>query len=1132
MKSKLLLIVVLIYSSLFAQTNSNTIFEDNFYSNIKDWSEGSDEKRSFFVQDGYYYFSHKRDKNSWLAHQAMDIDSSKDFKIETKIKKVSGVQDYGFGLTFGRLDNDNEYWFQISGNGYYRILKYENGDKTDIKKWTTSSFIKEGNGAINNLTVEKSNNKYKFYINGSFVHSMPFSKLFGKRVGFVVNNKQKIGVDYIKAYYLNKDHNLFANNSTVFYEENFSNNDNDWLIGSSKDREYQLKNGKYYFEHKRKDGSWNTHKGISIDTSRDFKIESNIQKISGVQDNGYGIIFGRKDNDNEFVFLVTGNGSYKIYYEKEGKETKLVDWKNSSYVNKSNYANNKFTVTKIGSKLKFYLNDYLVHSTYFRRFMGNRLGWSVSSKQKISIDNLKITYLNKNTTTTSNTESYVLNDQFNNSLNSWKSTSTSEVSTYNYDNKYYINKKEEEKGSYFYKIPSIDTTRDFQIETEIKKLTGVQNTGYGLIFGRSDVNNQYLFNITANGHYRISKYDDGKYENLVTWTKTDHVIKGDGNSNILKIKKEEGKYKFYVNDNYLNYIPYKKFGNSTGFVVFGIQKVGVNYINIKYLDQKKKDIILVDPVVTDNIDRSKYHFYEDFNDNTNNWTVESKEEYTTTISGGRYGIEHKRNSGGWYFGKYKELDKNRDFEVETTIERKYSTDNGSVAFVFFRKDENNKHELFISKNGSYLLRKFVDSKKTILINWTESSAIATGYAPNIVKIAKIGSSLKLYINNQYLNKIEMYNVPGYNFGYTLYERTKINIDNFKIKYLNSDINYPPEIDITEPVVVSRGFKIVKSKKIKVIGKATDKDGIYEVTINGTDAYVEANGNFRAEVPLRIGDNELIVKASDIKGKSTTKKFFIKRESPEPTVIVDVNPNVDVVNTTTGNYYALLIGVSDYGDSKIVDLEGLPSKDATGLGNILTSKYNFKPENVKVLINATRSDILNAFDTFRKKITEKDNLLIFYAGHGVYEDDAEVGYWLPADADKEFTANWIQNSVIVSTIKRIKAKHTLLISDACFSGSIFKTRSLTKEAPKAYQKLYELPSKKAITSGTLKTVPNKSVFYKYLINRLTNNTSKYMSALELFSNIKTPVANNSPNVPQYGVIHGIGDEGGDFIFIKK
>jgi len=45
-------------------------------------------------------------------------------------------------------------------------------------------------------------------------------------------------------------------------------------------------------------------------------------------------------------------------------------------------------------------------------------------------------------------------------------------------------------------------------------------------------------------------------------------------------------------------------------------------------------------------------------------------------------------------------------------------------------------------------------------------------------------------------------------------------------------------------------------------------------------------------------------------------------------------------------------------------------------------------------------------------------------------------------------------------------------------------------------------------------------------------SKYFSARDLFNNIEKPVINNSEQEPQYNPLKNTGDEGGQFIFIRK
>jgi len=229
-------------------------------------------------------------------------------------------------------------------------------------------------------------------------------------------------------------------------------------------------------------------------------------------------------------------------------------------------------------------------------------------------------------------------------------------------------------------------------------------------------------------------------------------------------------------------------------------------------------------------------------------------------------------------------------------------------------------------------------------------------------------------------------------------------------------------------------------------------------------------------------------------------------------------------------YALLIGNERYDDPNITELEE-PVKDVTELYNSLTKDYNFDPGNVILLKNETKEKIIGTLHELRSKVTPNDNLLIFYAGHGFWDEGMGVGYWLPKNAAKENPVNWIPNTDLTNYLGAIKTKHTLLIADACFSGGIFKTRAAFS-ATYAVEMLYQLNSRKAITSGYLKEVPDKSVFFQYLIKNLKENPNDYLSAEELFSKMRMAIMNNSETVPQFGTIQNVGDEGGDFIFIKR
>ena len=118
------------------------------------------------------------------------------------------------------------------------------------------------------------------------------------------------------------------------------------------------------------------------------------------------------------------------------------------------------------------------------------------------------------------------------------------------------------------------------------------------------------------------------------------------------------------------------------------------------------------------------------------------------------------------------------------------------------------------------------------------------------------------------------------------------------------------------------------------------------------------------------------------------------------------------------------------------------------------------------------------------------------------------------------------------IARLPARHTLLITDACFSGSVFKTRGLG-DAPVAVQQMNEKISRVAITSGNDTEVPDKSVFMKYLVKALSENKDKYLTAQKMFINqIIEAVMTETKTEPRYGTLELAGHVGGDYIFIKK
>lgn len=241
-----------------------------------------------------------------------------------------------------------------------------------------------------------------------------------------------------------------------------------------------------------------------------------------------------------------------------------------------------------------------------------------------------------------------------------------------------------------------------------------------------------------------------------------------------------------------------------------------------------------------------------------------------------------------------------------------------------------------------------------------------------------------------------------------------------------------------------------------------------------------------------------------------------------------------VDLDFGRYMAVVIGNNAY-----VHLPKLLTavNDAMAVAQLLVNDYGFE---VTLLTDATRSDIISALDAVRARLTEGDNLLIYYAGHGVLDTREERGYWLPVNARTESRVQWVPNTSITDALKAIQAKHVLIVADSCYSGTL--TRGIEVHEPGStdrnlyISRLLDKRSRTVLTSGGLEPVLDSgggqhSVFAKAFLNVLRENT-EILAGRQLFDAIQRLVVLNSFQTPDYSDIRYAGHEGGDFLFVRR
>lgn len=244
----------------------------------------------------------------------------------------------------------------------------------------------------------------------------------------------------------------------------------------------------------------------------------------------------------------------------------------------------------------------------------------------------------------------------------------------------------------------------------------------------------------------------------------------------------------------------------------------------------------------------------------------------------------------------------------------------------------------------------------------------------------------------------------------------------------------------------------------------------------------------------------------------------------------------------GRYRALVVGNNDYADPKgHWPVLKTAVTDARAVAELLKTHYGFS--DVVLLENATRREILHALNDLGHRVMSNDSVLVYYAGHGFLDAETQKGYWVPVDAEGADQATFLRNSTIRDELGTIAARgrHTLLISDSCFSGTLLRSgsRGVAPEADgeRYFEKVAQKKSAQIMTAGGLEFVDDDyqtsghSPFTYFLLNELKHNDRPLLTVSELSGNVERAVANNVPQVPESGVLQGAGDELGEFIFIN-
>jgi hypothetical protein len=243
------------------------------------------------------------------------------------------------------------------------------------------------------------------------------------------------------------------------------------------------------------------------------------------------------------------------------------------------------------------------------------------------------------------------------------------------------------------------------------------------------------------------------------------------------------------------------------------------------------------------------------------------------------------------------------------------------------------------------------------------------------------------------------------------------------------------------------------------------------------------------------------------------------------------------------YQALVIGINAYAAHAGQGWQPLASArgDAEAVGRALADRYGFS---VRLLVDgqATRGAILTALDAVAAAGPD-DAVLIYYAGHGFYDEHLREGYWIPADARQTADGHpakedWLWNSTITRILGATSARHVLVLADACYSGSLFRgdTPLATRNNLAWYGRALAKPSRYLIASGGIEPVLDSegrhSVFAQQILNYLEHGGRDVFAASDLGLSLRERVAALTGQMVLMGPLPVATHAGGEFVFVRS
>lgn len=236
-------------------------------------------------------------------------------------------------------------------------------------------------------------------------------------------------------------------------------------------------------------------------------------------------------------------------------------------------------------------------------------------------------------------------------------------------------------------------------------------------------------------------------------------------------------------------------------------------------------------------------------------------------------------------------------------------------------------------------------------------------------------------------------------------------------------------------------------------------------------------------------------------------------------------------------YALIFATDKYDNWKALVN---PVFDSRAIAESLSKTYGFSTEIVE---NPSQGQVLDKLREYaEKKYGPMDQLFVFFAGHGFYDDTFKEGFVVTRESlpDDPGRNSYLRHSVLRSTINNNPCEHIFLVMDVCFGGTFDDKASHRALDDELYASAAQsdiigrklrFKTRKYLTSGGKEYVSDgivgkHSPFAKQFLDALDKGMGSdgILTTAEILVYVET-----LKTAPQFGTF-GTDQLGSDFVFV--